>query len=386
MKKQSTIIAAILVLAALFAAYVLVRGETHGDHAGHEQAEEKAGTPGLVPFTDAQIRSAGVGLATAGPVQLDTFVRMPGEIGLNEDNTAHVTPRSAGTVESVGGNLGQRVRRGAVLAVISSAEVSTQRSELAAARRRLDYARAVHAAEKQLWEEKVSARQDYLKAEQELREAQIAVRSLEQRLDALGAGRAASVSNRVEVRAPFDGEIVEKHVAQGEVVGADTRIFTIADLSTVWADVVVPAKDLDLVRVGTAAVIRSSASNATAPGRVSYVSSLIGAETRSAKARVVLDNPGGAWRPGLFVDVDIVTGSAQVPVAVAREAVQRIDGRDVVFVRTAHGFVVRPVETGRSDGRMVEVRHGLRAGERYAAAGSFAIKAEQGKEGAHHEH
>lgn len=418
MKKQSTIIAVLLIVAALFGTYVLLSGraapageaehaegkaEQHDDHdGGHKEqpAEESGGhaeqggkgqaganaESNLVPFTDAQVKSAGIALATAGPVQLDTFVRMPGEIGLNEDRTAHVTPRSPGAVESVSGNLGERVTKGTVLAIVSSAEVSNQRGELAASQKRLQFARTVYAAEKQLWEDKVSARQDYLKAEQELREAEIAVRSAEQRLNALGAGWGSGQSNRLEVRAPFAGVIVEKHVAQGEVVDADTRIFTISDLSTVWADVVVPAKDLDLVRVGTAAVIRSVASDVTAPGKVSYVSALIGEETRSAKARVVLSNPGGAWRPGLFVNVDIVTGSARVPVAVAREAVQRIDGRDVVFVKVDQGFRIQQVVTGRTDGRVIEIVRGLREGERYAATGSFTIKAEQGKEGAEHEH
>ncbi len=418
MKKQSTIIAIILVVAALFGSYVLLNdraapaaetesaeSEKHNDHdvedkdKGHaaeaagkpteKGATESAGAHGaadVVPFTDEQVKTAGIALATAGAAQLDTFVRMPGEIGLNQDRTAHVSPRSPGAVESVSGNLGERVKKGAALAVVSSAEVSNQRSELAASQKRLQFATTVYATEKQLWDEKVSAKQDYVKAEHELREAEIAVRSAEQRLNALGAGRGSGQSNRLEVRAPFDGVIVEKHVAQGEVVGADTRIFTISDLSTVWADVVVPAKDLDLVRAGTAAVIRSVASDATAPGKVSYVSSLIGEATRSAKARVVLANPGGAWRPGLFVNVDVVTGSARVPVAVAKEAVQRIEGRDVIFVKLDKGFRIQQVVTGRTDGRVIEVVSGLRQGERYAAAGSFTIKAEQGKEGADHDH
>lgn len=415
MKKKTTIIAIILVLAALFGTYVLLSDraaparesehaetEKHDDHDeakehAHEEGEKTAekgaqaavdahGSSDVVPFTDDQIKSSGIAIATASAAQVDTFVRMPGEIGLNEDRTAHVTPRSPGAVESVSGNLGQRVRKGTVLAVISSAEVSNQRADLAASQKRLQFAQSVYAAEKQLWEDKVSARQDFLKAEQELREAEIAVRSAEQRLNALGAGRASGQSNRLEVRAPFDGVIVEKHVAKGEVVGADTRIFTISDLSTVWADVVVPAKDLDLVRVGTSALIRSVASEVTAPGKVSYVSSLIGEETRSAKARVVLDNPGGAWRPGLFVNVDVVTGSAQVPIAVAKQAVQRVEERDVVFVKVDKGFKVQQVVTGRTDGQVIEIARGLRAGEQYAAAGSFTVKAEQGKEGADHDH
>ncbi|RLM49166.1 efflux transporter periplasmic adaptor subunit, partial [Halobellus sp. Atlit-31R] len=108
--------------------------------------------------------------------------------------------------------------------------------------------------------------------------------------------------------------------------------------------------------------------------------------SRSARARVVLDNPQVAWRPGLFVNVDIVTGSAEVPVAVVREALQTVEGRQVVFKRVGAGFHAQPVSVGRSDGRLVEIVSGMTAGEPYAGAGSFAIKAEQAKGDAEHAH
>lgn len=357
-----------------------------GEHAGEEHGE-KHEAEGVIRFTDDQVKLAGITMQTAAAAHLDTFIRMPGQIALNEDRTAHVTARAPGAVEEVAATLGQNVRKGDVLAIIASAEIAEQRADLAAAEKRVAYARSVYASEKSLWEEKISARQDYIKAESDLREAEIALQSARQKLAALGGqGGGSGASNRLQVRAPFGGTIVEKHVALGEVVGGDTRIFTVSDLSTVWADVVVPAKDLEIVRVGTEAVIRSVASSTTAPGKVSFVSSLIGQESRSAKARVILDNPKTAWRPGLFVNVDIVTGSAEVPVAVTREALQTVEGRQVVFKRVGEGFIAQPVSAGRSDGRLVEIFSGMKAGEQYAGAGSFAIKAEQAKGDAEHAH
>ncbi|VXB42370.1 efflux RND transporter periplasmic adaptor subunit [Massilia sp. 9I] len=390
-KHQIKAIAIMAVLAIAFAAVVVFKqpGGRSGEAAGHADKEEHKETPaaGVIRFSDEQIMLAGITMQTAAAAHLDTFIRMPGQIALNEDRTAHVTARASGAVQAVKASLGQRVAKGEVLAVIASAEIANQRGELAAAEKRVAYARSVHASEKTLWEEKISARQDYLKAESELREAEIGLQIARQKLAALdGASSGAGAGNRLQVRAPFGGTIVEKHVALGEVVGADTRIFTVSDLATVWADVVVPAKDLDIVRVGTEAVIRSVASNTSAPGKVSFVSSLIGEESRSAKARVVLDNPQSAWRPGLFVNVDIVTGSAAVPVAVAREALQTVDGRQVVFRRVAEGFVAQAVTVGRSDGRLVEILSGLTAGDAYAGAGSFAVKAEQAKGDAEHGH
>jgi cobalt-zinc-cadmium efflux system membrane fusion protein len=401
-KQQAKVIAVMLALALVLAAVVLLRDrsslnqDSRGEHAEEQHDEAGAGhdddradkghDDGVIRFTDAQVASAGVTLATAGARHLDTFIRMPGQIMLNQDRTAHVTPRAAGAVESAPASLGQRVKKGQVLATIASADIASQRGALLAAERRLATARSVHASEKTLYEEKVSARQDLIRAEQELSEAEIAVQAARQQLQALGAGGAGEPSNRLQIRAPFDGVIVEKHIALGEVVGADTRVFTISDLSTVWADVVVPARDLDIVREGTGAVIRSIAAGTTAPGKVSFVSALIGEESRSATARVVLDNPGNAWRPGLAVNVDIVTGSSDVPVAVERAALQTVDARQVVYRRVQGGFVAQPVATGRSDASHVEITSGLQAGQQYAAAGSFAVKAEQGKGEAGHDH
>jgi cobalt-zinc-cadmium efflux system membrane fusion protein len=388
-KQQMKIIAVMLALAAVFAAVVVFGGRQQGANPQEQDehgAEKHDADDGTIHFNDRQIAVAGIQLQAAGPAHIDSFLRMPGQITLNEDRTAHVTPRAAGAVEAVPADLGQRVGKGEVLAVIASAEVAARRAALAAADERVALARQVHASEQKLWNDQVSAHQDLLKAAQELRTAEIAQQDARQQLQALGAAGKSGASNRLEIRAPFAGSIVEKHIALGEVVGADTRVFTLTDLSTVWADVTVSAKDLEIVRVGTSAVIRSIASDASAPGTVSFVSALVGEQSRSARARVVLANPGAAWRPGLAVNVDIVTGSAEVPVAVAREALQTQDGRQVVYKRVAQGFVAQAVETGRSDGRLVEIRSGLHAGERYASANSFIVKAEQGKgEGGHHD-
>jgi len=397
-KQQTRIIVIMLAIALALSAFVLLRdraqpaGDEHDEHAEQgEHAEEKEAAhadDGVIHFTPGQITVAGITVATAGPKHLDTFIRMPGQIALNEDRTAHVTPRAAGSVRDVSADLGQQVRKDQVLASIASADIAGQRGALTAAQKRVDYARRIVATERTLWEEKITARQDLLKAEQELIEAEVARDTVRQQLQALGAagGSGSGGSNLLAIRAPFDGIIVEKHITLGEVVGADTRVFTLTDLSTVWADVVVPARDLDIVRVGTTAVIRSIASDTTAPGKVSFVSSLVGEASRSAKARVVLANPGAAWRPGLAVNVDIVTGSSDVPVAVAREAIQTVDTRQVVYKRVKEGFIAQPVSTGRADGRFIEITAGLNPGDTYAASGSFTIKAEQGKGEASHEH
>ncbi|WP_367395207.1 efflux RND transporter periplasmic adaptor subunit [Cupriavidus sp. Agwp_2] len=341
---------------------------------------------GKLELSAEQLKQASIGIQVAGPAKVQTGLQFPGEIRFNEDRTAHVVPRLSGVVESVQANIGQQVKRGQLLAIIASTSLSEQRSELLAAQKRLDLARTTFEREKKLWEEKISAEQDYLQARTALQEAQIAVQNAQQKLTAIGASAAAKGLNQFELRAPFDGIIVEKHLTLGEAVKEDASIFTISDLSSVWAEFVVSAKDLGNVRVGERVAISSTSFEGKAEGTVSYVGSLLGEQTRTAKARVTLVNPNMAWRPGLFVTVNVLGAEVEVPVTVASEAVQEVNGQSVVFLAVPGGFVIQPVKTGRTNGKVVEVREGLKAGARYAASNSFVLKAELGKASAQHTH
>ena len=345
---------------------------------------------GVVVMDETRIQAAGIGLDAAGPATVASSLQLPGEIRFDDNRTAHVVPRVAGVVERVAADLGQAVKRGQVLAVISSAAISDLRSEQLGAAKRLELARANHQREKALWEAKVTAEQDYLQAQQALREAEIALANTQHKLSALGATPAqADGMARFELRAPFDGTIVEKHLAVGEAVREDAQVFTLSDLRQVWAEVNVPAQDLPTLKVGAPVHVSATAFDSDAEGVVATVGSLIGEQTRVARARISLPNPQGIWRPGLFVNVVVRTGASSAPVTVVSEAIQKLGDKTpepVVFVRVEEGFVAQPVELGRSDGQRTEVLSGLRAGQRYATTGSFVLKSELGKASAEHGH
>lgn len=405
-KKQKMAVAVILLITALLAGLIVMAekngSDSHDDHgeaahqhtekektaqpeSGHE--EEKDHQDEKISLTDDQVAAAGIVTQRAGPAHLQNVLTLPGEIRYNEDRTAHVVPKVTGVVASVPAELGQKVKKGQVLAVIASSTISERRGELLTAQQRLELARSTYAREKKLWQEKISAEQDYLQARQTLREAEIAVQNAREKLTALGPnGTAKGPLNRFEIRAPFDGMVMEKHITLGETVKEDANIFTLSDLSTVWAEIAIPAKNLNDVRVGKAAIVKATAFDSNATGRISYVGSLLGEQTRSAQGRIVLPNPHGTWRPGLFVSVDIATDATDVPVAVASEALQTLEGKTVVFVRVPGGFIAQPVTTGRSDGKRTAITHGLQAGVEYAVAGSFLLKAEHGKASAEHAH
>ena len=343
---------------------------------------------GRVTMDEATARNAGIAVVAAAPARIRSVRHLQGEIHFNQDRLVRIVPRLAGVVTSARVNLGDRVRGGDVLAVLESHALGDLKSEFYATRQRLALARTSAEREKRLWEEKISAEQDYLASRQALAEAEIAHRNGSQRLAALGAPPDPDGANlaQLEIRSPIDGAVIEKRVATGEAVAAEANIYVIADLSSVWAEVTLYPADLAAVKLGQKVTVRADELNASAEGVIAYVGALLGEQTRTAKARITLPNPGQRWRPGLFVTVDLVQEEREVPVAVPAEAIQSLRDWKVVFARFGDVFEARPVALGRSDGKLVEVVSGLAAGQPVAAANSFVLKADLGKAGANHDH
>ena len=376
----------IIVVGAVLATLILTKSEKKpvgkqdddGPAPGQVQSNPKAAhDTAHVIMDDGQVSASGIVVAAAGAAQIASVVQFPGEIQLNDDRTVHVVPRVPAIAEAVLVSTGQTVRKGQALAVFSSQVISEQRSALQSAQKRRSLALTVHDREKKLWEQKITAEQDFLQAQAALREAEIAVENAQQKLSALGVAAGTGTGlNRFELRAPYDGLVVERKLSVGEAVREDTHIMTISDMSSVWVEVSIPAKDLPLLRVGAKVLVRATAFDAKATGTVAFVGALVGEQTRMARARILLANPQGTWRPGLFVSIEVNAANLQVPVAVETEAVQTLGNRQVVFVREEKRFVPRSVKLGISDDKYIEVLEGLPAGTPYAARGSYIIKSE----------
>lgn len=339
-----------------------------------------------VAMTDQQLQQNGVEILEAGPARIQTTLQLIGEVNLNEDRTVHVVPRLSGIVEKVLTNAGDKVKKGQVLAVISSQALADQRSDLLAAQKRYALARKTFEREKKLWEEKISSEQDYLQAQSALQEAQITLQSAQQKLASLGNPASSGNLTRYEIRSPIDGVVTDKRISVGTVMKDDTDIFTISDLSSVWVDLTVPAQNLNVIKIGQQAVVKAAVFDAQEVGKVSYIGSVVGTQNRTATARVVLPNPEGIWRPGLPVNVSVVADEVEVPVAVAVDGLQTVRDWTVVFGRYGKYLEARPLKLGRNDGEYAEVIEGIKAGESYAAKNSFLIKAELGKASASHDH
>lgn len=355
-----------------------VHGE-HDDEDGHDEPGE------AVRFTKEVMDEYGVKVATAGPGDVELDLVLPGEVVVNPDEMVHIVPRVAGIARRVTKSVGDRVEAGELLAVLESADLAQAKARYLASVQRLTLAQANVASNEELKAKGIVAELEFLAAQREQAEAEIEQRAAEFKLYTLGlrpenlptiAQDHGVTFSTYELVAPIAGTIINRHISLGEVVTPDSAVFALADLNTVWVQLTVYQKDLARVRAGQPVVITFGRGIPEAPGTIDYVSPIVEETTRTATARVVLENLERVWRPGLFVHARVRVGEARVALCVPATALQTVGGETVVFVETAEGFRPKPVTVGRTNRTHVEITSGLVSGERYVATGAFNLKAE----------
>lgn len=192
------------------------------------------------------------------------------------------------------------------------------------------------------------------------------------------------------LRSPFDGTIVEKHIALGESLEDTSEVLTIADLASVWVDLAISQASIPSVRKGQWVTIRLP-DGASAEAAIQFISPTVDQETRTALARVTLDNTAGRFRPGTFVEAAIHVPAEKASVVIPKASVQLVQDYPCVFVWKTGAFELREVVTGEADTDRIEIVRGLQAGEKVAAMNAFHLKAEYiksaaGDLGDHHGH
>lgn len=186
--------------------------------------------------------------------------------------------------------------------------------------------------------------------------------------------------------APLNGTVIDRQVALGEHVGEQKPAFTIADLSSAWVDFSIYRRDLNRVRVGDSVRIDVEDGGKSIETKISYIAPVGNSDTQSALARAVVSNVDNRLRPGLFVTGHVLISAKPVNIAVKATALQTVENRTVVFVRSGEKFEARDVEIGDRDLEHVEITFGLAEGDSYAAKNSFVVKAEIAKGSASHDH
>ena len=188
-----------------------------------------------------------------------------------------------------------------------------------------------------------------------------------------------------ELVSPGSGQIITKHLTPGERVGTDVPVYTISDLNSVWLNISVYSQYASLIKQGQQVSV--IAGDRIATGVVEYIGAVITESSRTANARVVLNNQDRAWRPGEFVTVQIQTEKANVQRVVPIDAIQSFEGHDVVFVQHDDEIMPVQIEIGRRNDDYAELLNSdIAIGSNIVVKNSFLIKAELGKSAAGHDH
>ncbi|WP_374360261.1 efflux RND transporter periplasmic adaptor subunit [Pseudoduganella danionis] len=318
------------------------------------------------------IKLAQIAVEAVGNGGVGGEILSSGSVSATPNNEAVILARTAGNIARLHRQLGDTVRAGEVLAQVDSMEAAGLAADASAAAAKLTLARASYAREATLFEQGVSPRQDMEAAKAALQVAE----SEAQRAAAVAkAAQVAKDGKSVTVISPIDGKITVQTGTLGGYVQPQTELFRVTGNGPKQIEAPVLATDIGRIRAGDKATV-VAASGAPITATVRSVTSALDSATRTATAILTADAGGDTLIAGEGVQVRLHARGAAAGLVVPEDAVQNIDGRDVLFVRTKDGFKPQPVLVGERSGGTAQIVSGVRAGELVATRNAFLVKAD----------
>jgi len=351
---------------------------------GEEEAEaERESISDRVQLTPEALSHLSLEYVVAEETALEPTLKVSAELMPVPDRHAEVGTLVSGRIAQVHVNVGDSVDAGTPLLDVDSPEVGRARAEFIRASAELEVARAAAAREEQLLEQRATSKREVEIAQGALKTARARFSAAQALLATLGAsGRpetAPEKAARVVLTSPVTGTVVARDAHVGRAVEPGGTLVEIVDLSELWLLADVYERDLRLVAEGQDVQVSVQAyPDNSFGGVVDLIAGTIDERTRAAKVRVVLANPDGRLRPGMFATARISGTHDHEPqraLAIPASAVQTIDDHRAVFVRLGDGlFELRRVHTGERAGNQVEVLNGIAPGDEVVADGSFLLK------------
>jgi len=325
-------------------------------------------------------------IVVAAPVSFRPMVEATGNVAFNGDRSTQVLSPVSGPATRVVANPGMAVQHGQPLAYVSSPDFASAVADYRKAQTAYRNAKRIADRDSALFKNDALARGDLEQAQADLASADADLEAAVQNMHALGVEDAqiAAVRNgsaapiQAIIRSPIDGTVVEKLIADGQLLQAGTTpVATIADLSTMWVMANVYASDLGEVGVGQPVDIITDASTTPIPGRVDYIASLADPGTKAVTVRIVAPNTTRVLRRDMFVRVRIKARLEHRGILVPVAAVLRDDQNlPFVFVQVGEngGFARRRIDLGPRVGDQYQAASGLTAGDRVVADGALFLQ------------
>jgi len=402
-----------------------VKGGSTAQEPAHESADEPIATdgdassakprPAVQLATAETAERAGIRVAPASVQAVAETVEANAEVVYDQTRYAQVSARAPGTAALVRVQAGQPVRKGNILALIDSADVGKAKAELLQAAAQVASRKAVVERITRSTNEGFRNQADLVTAEADLKEASIRLFNARQALVNLGLAVPATAEgeipgereilllglpadivaeldaervtgNLLPVISPLDGSVISRGLVAGEVVESAKPLFVVADTTRMWVHADLTPAQATQVSVGQRLEFTQDVPGAAgAVGTVTWISPEVNPKTRTVQVRAEVPNEERRLFAHSFGRARIIVRESQDAVVVPETALQRDGDVVLVFVkRNDEVFETRAVRLGGSSGGMVEIRSGLRSGERVAVAGSYALAAQlnRGKLGA----
>jgi RND family efflux transporter MFP subunit len=319
---------------------------------------------------------------------MSTKIRVPGTVQPNAYREVHVTPIAGGVVTQVSVELGQSVKRGQPIAQVFSRDLAEAQTAFVGYEAEFDVEHKKLERTQELVRIGAASRQELERVEADHRVHAAHVQEARRKLLLLGLddaqiGRLSAgqqASTYISVPAPIDGIVTARGINLGQVVGLGQDLFTVTDLSSVWIEGNLLEDDFSAVRAGSQAAITTPAyAGRIYRGVVDYIEPRVDPQTRTAKVRVTVENPGLALRLGMYVDMEFANVKAGNAVIVPKGAIQTVASGSVVYlsVELKEGrFLQRAVRIGEDTGAGVQVLEGLTQGDTVVTEGSVLLRAE----------
>ena len=318
---------------------------------------------------------------------------LAGKIAYGEDRYSKISSPLQGRVVEVRAHLGDRVKAGDILLVVDSPDIAQAYSEYMKEDSDLQYATRSHELAKDLYADKALPLKDLKQAENELVKARAEFRRAKERLLSLRIPAEElnkpldkqKITSRFEMKSPLTGIVVERSVTPGQSVGGDVGqvLFTVADLAMLQVVADVYERDLALVKEGQFAKVRVEAyPGEDFPATVAAVGDVVDPASRTIKLRAWVNNQEHKLKPEMFARLSLQIGDATRILAVPKEAILEVDGKQFVYVVDENNrYVKREVKAASFTSGQMRILEGLTPGQRIVTKGAVLIKGQEVKGG-----
>ncbi|MGI4727879.1 MAG: efflux RND transporter periplasmic adaptor subunit [Janthinobacterium lividum] len=307
-----------------------------------------------------------ISIDTAKTTNMQDELTLSGEVSFDDNRVVKVFPFSSGQVTDVRVSLGDRVSKGQVLAIMRSADVAGNYTDLTATQSDLSIAKRQLAQTEYLYKNGISSERDYTEAKENYNKAVASNTKIQEQLSINGRGN-TSANGQYVIKAPEGGYIVEKAVTSGSFIRSDNAasMFTISDMKDVWIWANVFESDISKVKNGYAAKVSTLAyPGKVFQGKVNEISSVLDPDNKVMKVKITLPNPAMLLKPEMFTSVVVTNNESTQSVTVPASSIIFNDSKNYVVIYLSKcSMQVREVNVIKTVNNVSYISSGLKPGE-----------------------